>query len=820
MRHPLRTRAWLLLVAVLCVAPAASAARLFAGVDYGGSGDLADPRRMDIHTPEVPGPHPLLVLAGITPDEGLAAGMVAREHIVVEVRVRDGQAHEDLLRAIQFLRRRASSYGGDPLRQILIAGPALADAALRVAAAPQRLAADGVPPSALRGVVVDGGSGGDDAPLPVGNRRFPPVLLVAGSTRAGRLASVTLAERWRASGAAVEVVQRGAGPRSTLQDLVLAWLPGTMLPRLARFETLRFEPEPTPSANVVAWATARGALWQVTGDAPLRVLRQEAPGAHWTTRLDVGACRPLWFGALDPVAELWLAVDCGGRLQAYALRDDGTFAGPVAHGEAPGGVEHAWALALDPTREVLLVLDAGSTSHILRLGAAGPAQAEALPSGLRLTGAVTVGMVAHVAAFGPGGGRLLRRIDGPTPVWTTAAAWPATRGALRAPTALDAEGDAVLGLLDGGEVVRIEPARGEIRTEADLRAAFASRWDELAAAPRAAGESFVALRQPQGGDRVHAIGLALERPGDRARGWYLLRQGEGRFAYGRVGGRDGDAGSDVRGLFASPFVADAGAVVFAASADASTPLWRGILPGDAVPQGLWIDVRSPDRGIALFRTDPEWMLLHWWTDADGAPLWASGTGTFEDRLWVPQGDLQRYRRVPGDERLQAEGAGLPELRLGVGPDDPACAAAPQADDVALAVLRLDGDAPRCLALLAAGDDVRPAIDGSGIWSARDGRFGLAVSSAGSGAEGAERVLLFDFGDDGSPRWAFGRGTRREGTTALTPQVPGAGGARRALAYRFSGACGRIEGSVRLQFDAADAASPEIVLQRIAGGACY
>lgn len=809
------------LAALLLAAAPVDAARRFAGVDYSDGGDPADPRRLDVNAPGVPGPHPIVVLADVAADEGLVAGLVAREHLVVEVQVREDHAREDLLRAIQFIRRRASSYGGDPLRQVLVAGPMLADAALRVAAEPGRLAADGVPPSALRGVVVDSWTERAPPPLPADGTRHPPVLLVAGAGTAQRLASVTLAERWRAEGAAVEVVQRV--PPASLLDLVVGWMPGTAMPRLARYETLRFTADATaPDAAPFAWAGARGALWRVEARDTLRVLRQDVPGGPWTRALDAGGCAPLWFGALRPVAGLWLAADCAGQLRSYALRDDGTFGAPTGFGPAPREVTQAWAVALADGRAVLLALQAAGGSHILRLAGPGPARAEALPQAVRLSGAVVAGGEVYVAGIGPEGGRLLRRIDGPTPVWTTAAAWPAARGSLRAPTALPTEGHAVLGLLDGGEVVRIDPMRGEVHREADLGAAFAGRWGEASSAPRAAGDAFVALRHPQGGDRIHAIGLDLARAQDGARGWYLLRQEPGRFAYGRVGGRDGGATATVGVLLPSPFVADAGAVVYAVASSDPPVLWRGVLPGDAVPQGLWRDVHDPDRGLALFRADPGWMLLHWSTDAGGAPRWASGNGAIDGLRWVPQGPLLRYRRVPGDTRLQAEESGLPDLRFGVAPDDPACAGRAPVDALALAVLALEGDRPRCHVLLAQADEVRPARDGSGIWSSLDGRFGLAVSSAGAGAEGVERALRFDFDEAGAPRWAFGTGTRRDGIAVFALDRPRGDAPHGTLGYRFDGRCARIEGSARIDVGAGepDGPSAEVVLQRIAGGACY
>jgi hypothetical protein len=131
------------------------------------------------------------------------------------------------------------------------------------------------------------------------------------------------------------------------------------------------------------------------------------------------------------------------------------------------------------------------------------------------------------------------------------------------------------------------------------------------------------------------------------------------------------------------------------------------------------------------------------------------------------------------------------------------------------VLRFGEAPPSCLALPSAAAAARPANDGSGVWSAVDGRFGLALWSTGAGADGTEQVLVFDFGADGSTRWAYANGARRDGAAALNLEDPAQ---RRVLAYRFSGDCARVEGSASLADEAAGGVPVGLV--RIAGGACY
>jgi hypothetical protein len=254
---------------------------------------------------------------------------------------------------------------------------------------------------------------------------------------------------------------------------------------------------------------------------------------------------------------------------------------------------------------------------------------------------------------------------------------------------------------------------------------------------------------------------------------------------------------------------------------------RGELPQPSVAQGFWADRTQEGRGLVLQRAGDAWLALVYTRDVQGAPRWYSASGSIEDGRWQPTQALLRYRRDPVAGGLGSEAAGSISLRFGADADDPSCAGAPRDGASALAVLDLliDGTpVTDCIEPQRDPGSVRPAIDGSGIWTTVDGSWGVALESRIGSREGAERALLFHFGTDGMPRWVLGTGVRREGSAALVVRAPDRPAAAGRVGYRFAGACGYVGGSasvaVPLETEGSELLRLDVPLVRAAGGACY
>ncbi len=843
-------RAWmlLLLIATLGVAGVADA-RVFSAIAYVSSGDPADPRRIDLHTPDTPGPHPMIAIAGLAGVEVLARSLAQRGHVVAIIGVGSDTVADDLDAALVWLWRRGSAYTGDPNRlHLLVAGNA-ASAALGLAINPRALRDAGVSSAAVRGIAIAGWADTLGVEAPNTDLSLPPLLLMSAREPRGRssaLASVALAERWRAAGGAAEVVTMPADAAlpDSMGEMLLAWLPTIALNRVSRFEALRFAvdtPPPTDAGRLAALVADHDALLAATVGSTVIVWRRDTPDGPWRKDLDAGAGRLLWMGkVMWPVGgeQLALLAAIDGHLKLWR-RPPGA---SIWHAEADlrpveDNLRAAWVIALPPTLTaagvVLVGLDAGAQSAILRVVDGGVRVAvEGMPGGMQLTAMATLNGGAYAAVFDAGGGRVLRRSDGPAGVWTTVAAWNAARGALAGLRALAPEAPALIGMLGNGELVRIDPARGEVVVEADLVGALGANWGGLGSAGVALSDAgFVALTHPHSGDRVHAAGLRATHPGKQQQsGWYIVRQAGGRYAYGRAADPAAGDGVDalVRSLVASPFVREAGASVYALTASAKSPLLRGLLGAPRLAQGFWADRTRSDRGLVLQRSDDGWLALIYLRDDAGQPRWYSSSGSIEDRRWQSAQGLLRYSRDVQGSGQRAEPVGSLDLRFGLDATDPACAGSARSSAPALAELRIEIDGVAfsdCIEPLRAPGSVRAAIDGSGVWTAPDGSWGIAVESSSGIDADTERALLFHFGADGQPRWAAGRGELRDGRAALAISEPGSGSVPAgSLSYRFTGPCSRVEGSasvdVALEVAGVHLRRADAALVRAAGGACY
>jgi hypothetical protein len=475
---------------------------------------------------------------------------------------------------------------------------------------------------------------------------------------------------------------------------------------------------------------------------------------------------------------------------------------------------------------LVVAIDAGADSRVVLRHADGRLVVEGVGVGERISGLAVLEGQVYVAASGPRGARLLRRAGEHGGAWITTAAWPAARGALGGLVALAPDTPALLGMLADGTMVRIDQLGGQV-VEADLPAAFARHWGALAPGALAlSATGFVEQVHPHSADRAWLAGIEVQAPGQAAQGgWYLVRQAGGHYAYGQARPPADADGAPLRALVGSPFVADGGAAIYALAGDRSPRLLRGELPEPRQAEGFWADRTHADRGLVLGRTRSGWIALVFRREADGQPRWFAAGGRIIDGQWQGTTALVRHRRTEASGTLHADDVGRIAIRFGVDAGDPACAGTPRDGAWALAVLEVDtgdGVVRDCIEPQRRADASRPETDPTGLWMAPDGRWGLALQSLGRGPAGDEQALVFHFGADGLPRWAFARGARRDARTALVLQAPDAPYAG-TLHYAFDGACGRVAGSARLELGDGGAAtfrSGDTALLRAAGGACY
>jgi hypothetical protein len=836
-----RALAWLLAVTGWLFAPD-SLARVFAGIPFGDGADPMDPRRMDIHAPERPGPHPLVVLAGVAQSDSLAGALAERGYVVAVLAPEQAVQPRELARALAWLYWRGGSYAADPARLHVVAQAGAADAALALGLDRGLLADGRVPDGTLHALAVLGWNGR----LPQGARRVadvpPPLQVVPAGAEAGALqAAGRLAEQWRSLGGAAEMVELAstAGGVEAALEMLERWLATALLQRVPRYESLRWreDPTPLPAPSIGGLLGIDGHLLAVAGDAQPTVWRRDGAQAPWQHELDAGPGRVMWFGHIEatadtPTAGLLLADDQRLRL---LVRDDGAsrWSTRIDLGGVPSTARAGWLVSLpaaaDGRRALVVAIDAGAESRVVLRQPDGRITIEAPGTGERISGLALLGGQAYLAVIGPGGGRLLRRVGERSGAWVTAAAWPGVRGALDGLGAPAPDAQALLGMFADGSMVRIDPTRGEWIVEADLPAAFARPWGPLPAqALSLSGTGWLAQVHPHSGDRAWLVGMAADqRDGSGRGGWYLVRQASGHYAYGQAVTAADGRGTALRALAGSPFVADGGAVLYAlaAGAGAAPRLLRGEIPEPRQPAGFWADRAHADRGLVLARTRAGWVALLFRREADGVPRWYSGGGRIIDGQWQDATALVRHRRTEPGGTLHADDVGRIAIRFGVDATDPACAGTSRAGAWALAVLEVDTGSERvrdCIEPQRRADASRPLTDPTGIWMAPDGRWGMAVQSLGYGLDGDEQALVFHFDVEGLPRWAFARGARRDGRTALVLQAPDALQAG-ALSYAFEGACGRVAGSASLQLSAPGAGSLRVAdasLLRAAGDACY
>lgn len=861
-------------------------AAVFRDVHYADA-DAAGTPSLDVHQPERPGPHPVLVhLAGVGLED-LAPRLVARGYLVAEVRVRgtgpaSAIALEDARAALRWLRGHVSAYDGDRDRIALLA---IGDAATLAA----RLAASGAAEGgdAPLGIVLwQPGDPALDA-IETGSAARTPMLIVAAEAPALARAAEGYAERMRKRGAAVDWLaplgaNAGAG---ALVDTVAAWLMARKVPRVARVESLafahdrEFESVVAPDGAALAALVVHGRRLFATRLRSARVWTRAGPAEPWRVDADFAPrfARVVWLAeagaangdrATPPLAAL---LERDGAI-ALALRDDasGRWSPPIEVAAAADAAPRVHAVAHEDAvthaRELLVGVEheRGGVRALHGLGARSRPTLGPLEPGVdgRVTALAVVDGVAH-AAVAPSdstAGGLYRRVDGRAPRWEHVTALPArdgaVRGALRALSAVpDPRGaghQVLVGMLDGGLIVRLDPARGYAASvELDAAAALAAEWGRLGAGDgplRATTAGLLPIRHPESNELVHALGLSAVHP-TQPGAYYLVRQLDASYSVALA--RDFDAAAaagpmptEVRALVVSPFAADGGRVLYLGGRGLGGAwLARARWPDDAIHRGLWWDRRANGIGLELRRAGARWIALLYSYDDRGDPTWHFALGDLVDgRFVADEAGLARYTRVeersPPQQR-DAEGSGSIVVEFASGAGDPACAG-DRSDALALAAVTvvLRGRTQRwCLEPFVQHVGT-PGTGMSGLWYGGEDDQGWGLGVEAQGYDGATRVVATLFYHDGAgePRWALAVGDSSGGEAdldLLSFRAPCAGCPAATmeaetigtLVLRMAGYCGEARGTARI--DAAYRGGEggrfrriDVALHPLSTAACY
>ncbi len=203
---------------------------------------------------------------------------------------------------------------------------------------------------------------------------------------------------------------------------------------------------------------------------------------------------------------------------------------------------------------------------------------------------------------------LFRRENGESPRWTRVYSYPEAslpkrssglRG-LACADNLGAPGKAILGVKEGrgapggGEVVRIDPATGEAKTELHIAKALAKLWgvDEQHLDFSVAGpyEPALLLKAAGSPESFHLIGLGLSTclrgdpcraPGKERSAWYLRRDARASYSLAEVKPLGQPTAGTTLPLFAirtiseSPFPEEAGAILYLGGTDTDLVRYGG-----------------------------------------------------------------------------------------------------------------------------------------------------------------------------------------------------------------------------------------------------
>ncbi len=826
-----------LALVLLVVAPAAVAA-VFRDVQYLETTGV-DPalQRLDVYTPDAPGPQPVLVILHGGGDKGAlpfpAASLTARGYVVASIRTRpsthDG-AGADALAGLSWVRAHASGYGGDRERMVLIGtGDGVAPAAALVTGT-------AAPPIALRGMVLL-----DAAPLEAMTNdagpiaaRVPPVLVLREHLS---VAAPRAGERWsdrvRGGGTSVQVLPRDARAADDTLGYVLAWLAALEVPRVQRFETMTFAAQPlAPGARVAGLATHAFSLFalSVGADHRLRILRRDAADGPWIAEHDAS-------GAAD--ARYWMG-RVGRELVVLAAAPDGwrsfvrDASGPqwtattmAAAARTPASIVAAAHTGRDGNSELFVVVGRSRAVRVHQPATGAPVVRElTLPSGRVTALASIVGVLYAATAPARELGPALWRFDEEAGAWQAIRGLPPAERAIThiaaVPDVAGTTGHALL-LAAGGRLLRVVPRdQLEPTLELDLARTFADLWGSLGGDGNVAlAGAPLPLRHPETGDLVHVAALRLVHPDRTSRGaYFLVRQQDGRYAYGLASdfGAKDERGAplELSAGAASPFVSDSGAAMWFGGGDAVAPLLAGRLRWAGPARGLWWDRTRSGNGLALEPTAEGHTLILYTYARDGSPTWYVAHGDLAGQRFVADPDgLSRPAptRAPRPESVQAVRVGDVSLRFGATGNEPPCAGADRRDALALAILEfdLDGQAHRwCVEPFAFAGAGTPDVAVRGLWAPESDAEDWGLSLSSQGPRGATRLVAvaFHFDASGQPRWVLGAGPVRNGEAELalstfTGACPGCEAriastlAAGALGLRFRGWCGEVRGEVAL-----------------------
>jgi hypothetical protein len=287
--------------------------------------------------------------------------------------------------------------------------------------------------------------------------------------------------------------------------------------------------------------------------------------------------------------------DLGGSSEVFA-RNDTTGAWtamPLAVRRVTSGIQQVRALAFHRDRQTGVdLVFAGNDRFGIFSGAYDPAAAgqirwSAAPEldvpGLSVPSFPGLSL-PRVASFAECNGilhatvgqQIYRRVDGAAPRWEQLYTNPKpghSETGLRGLTAVarsSGQGQALLAAVEGtaARIVRVDPANGQETTELDLQAFLGGAWQTRVGYVIAAYNDMIVIAGRQGETAI-LIGLetflpaASPIPAGHARadgldggGWYLVRQGEGRYDLRRIGSVHPVTGRPLiatRTIAASPF---------------------------------------------------------------------------------------------------------------------------------------------------------------------------------------------------------------------------------------------------------------------------